>query len=288
MQPVDPSDPRRPYVQIAASIRAAILNGELQPGSRLPSGEELAESYGVTRNTVGSAIRLLRDEGFVTSRQGAGAWVRDEAAMPLGPGEDHQLAGAANFLFEMGRLKHIDRAGWTLLGIPQPETVAEHSFRVGIAAMVLAELEGADVGHTTMLGLMHDAHESRIGDVPSVGRAYTTTAAPEAITAHQTSGMPHDMGKMFQSLTEEYEAGETIEARVARDADKIETLLQAAEYRDSGHHTEAWEQTSVEALRTDAAKQLAQAVLNGDPHWWAAFAASYHELRAASLKRAES
>jgi 5'-deoxynucleotidase YfbR-like HD superfamily hydrolase len=33
---------------------------------------------------------------------------------------------------EMGHLKHVTRAGWLLLGIPQPETVAEHSFRVGV------------------------------------------------------------------------------------------------------------------------------------------------------------
>ena len=71
MQLIDPEDPRRPYVQIAASIRAAILSGELEPGAQLPSIGELAEQFGVANGTVGSAIRSLRDEGFVTSRAGA-------------------------------------------------------------------------------------------------------------------------------------------------------------------------------------------------------------------------
>ncbi|MEI4861452.1 HD domain-containing protein, partial [Klebsiella pneumoniae] len=86
-----------------------------------------------------------------------------------------------------------------------------------------------DVGHTAALCLLHDVHETRIGDVPSVGRAYVTTAAPEAISAHQTSGMPDAAAKTFQELTAEFEKGETIEAQVARDADKLETLLQAVE-----------------------------------------------------------
>ncbi len=38
MQPMDPSDDRQANVKVAASIRAAILSGELEPGQRLPSG----------------------------------------------------------------------------------------------------------------------------------------------------------------------------------------------------------------------------------------------------------
>lgn len=130
---------------------------------------------------------------------------------------------------------------------------------------------------------MHDAHETRIGDVPSVGRAYVTTAAPEAVTAHQTATMPDEVAKVIAGLTAEYEACETTEARLAHDADKLETLLQAAEYKAQGYATEPWRDTSLAAQRTDAGKQLAQAIGQADPHhWWAAFAASYAELRAST------
>jgi len=282
MQPVDPQDPRRPNVQIAASIRAAILTGELEPGARLPSGNELASFFGASRVTVLSAIRTLREEGFVRSLSGSGVYVRDQAALPVPGGMDHPLAGAATFLFEMGHLKQLPRAGWLFLGIPQPESVAEHSFRVGMVGMVLAAIDGADVGRVTALCLMHDAHETRIGDVPSVGRAYITTAAPEAVTAHQVSGMPGQAAKVMQQLTEEYEATETLESRLAHDADKIETLLQAIEYQAQGYDAEPWRETSLAALRTDAGRQLAQAIGSADSRWWAPFAASYHELRAST------
>ena len=285
MQPIDPVDPRRPNVQIAASIRAAILTGELEPGAQLPSGEELAKFFGVTRVTIGNAIRTLRDEGFVRTKTGSGVYVRDQASLPV-PGEsDHPLAGVASFLFEMGHLKRVPRSGWLLLGVPKPETIAEHSFRVGIIGMALAALEGADVGRTSALCLLHDAHETRIGDVPSVGRAYVTTAAPEAVSSHQTAGMPDSAAKAFQELTAEFEAGQTIEAQVARDADKLETLLQAVEYQAQGHDTAAWQETSIAALRTETAKQLAQAIGAADPQWWSAFAASYRELRASAQGR---
>jgi 5'-deoxynucleotidase YfbR-like HD superfamily hydrolase/biotin operon repressor len=289
MQPIDQADKRQPNVQIAASIRAAILTGELEPGSQLPAGHELARFFGVSRMTVQTAIRTLRDEGFVDSRAGSGVYVRDQASLPAPGSDDQPLAGAAEFLFEMGHLKRVTRAGWLLLGIAQPETVAEHSFRVGMVGIVLAALEGADVGRTAALCLVHDAHETRIGDVPSVGRAYVTTAVPEAVSAHQTSAMPSEVAKIFQGLVAEYETAMTLEAQVAQDADKIETMLQAAEYQAQGHDTTAWRETSAAALRTASGLQLAQAIGSAHPHgWWSAFAASYRELRASARGRART
>lgn len=283
MQPIDPADPRKRHTQIAASIRAAILSGELAPDERLPSGEELAQFFGVARATLLMALRTLQQEGFVTSRMGSGVYVRSQANLPVPEGEAHPLTGVAAFLFEMGHLKHTPRSGWLLLGIPQPESVAEHSFRVGMVALALATLENADPMRAAALALFHDGHETRIGDVPSVGRAYVTTADPEAVTSHQTSAMPDTLGKMFADLTAEYEARATPEAQVAKDADKLETLLQAIEYAAQGYDTQAWQATSRDALRTDSAKQLAQAITTTDPHgWYAAFQASYHELRAAT------
>ncbi|WP_414635820.1 HD domain-containing protein [Actinophytocola sp.] len=74
--------------------------------------------------------------------------------------ESHPLARIAAFPFESGHLKHFPRSGWLLLGITQPEIVAEHSFRVGLVGIALAALEGADPGRTAALCLMHDVHEA--------------------------------------------------------------------------------------------------------------------------------
>jgi DNA-binding transcriptional regulator YhcF (GntR family)/predicted enzyme related to lactoylglutathione lyase len=80
---LDPDDSRPPYVQVAAALRASIRNGALQPGGKLPSGSELAQRYGVARMTVQNAIRLLRSEGLVVTRQGSGVYVRTRPASPI-------------------------------------------------------------------------------------------------------------------------------------------------------------------------------------------------------------
>jgi hypothetical protein len=99
--------------------------------------------------------------------------------------------------------------------------------------------------------------------------------------------MPAEVAEVVQGLTTEYEATETLESRVAHDADKIETLIQATEYQARGHDTAAWRESSLAALRTGSGRRLAQAIGSTDPHgWWSAFAASYSELRASTLERA--
>jgi DNA-binding transcriptional regulator YhcF (GntR family) len=74
---LDPDDPRPPYQQVANAIRAAILTRKFAPGDKLPSGSELAQRYGVARMTVQQAMRLLREEGLIVSRQGSGIYVRE-------------------------------------------------------------------------------------------------------------------------------------------------------------------------------------------------------------------
>ena len=56
-------------------LRAAILDGRLQPGLRLPATRALAGAYGVSRNTAVAAYDLLLSEGYIVSRARSGAFV---------------------------------------------------------------------------------------------------------------------------------------------------------------------------------------------------------------------
>lgn len=65
-----------PHRKIAADLRAQIDGGDYKPGHQLPSGSELMKRYNVARQTVQNAIDLLKAEGLVEARTGAGVFVR--------------------------------------------------------------------------------------------------------------------------------------------------------------------------------------------------------------------
>lgn len=81
---LDRDDPRPPYLQVSHLLRAAILTGKFAPGDKLPSQAELSTHYGVARMTIQQALRILRDEGLIITRQGSGVFVRERVAKPVG------------------------------------------------------------------------------------------------------------------------------------------------------------------------------------------------------------
>ncbi len=62
-------------IQLRGMIEYGIVNGELQPGERLPSVRELSDSLGVAPMTVSQVYRYLRDAGLIEARTGAGTFV---------------------------------------------------------------------------------------------------------------------------------------------------------------------------------------------------------------------
>ncbi|NUT31445.1 MAG: HD domain-containing protein [Hamadaea sp.] len=178
------------------------------------------------------------------------------------------LDGIATYLLEAGNLKRIARTGWWFTQVKDPESVAEHSHRTAIVAMIIAALEGADPNRAAALAVLHDTPETRIGDLPHVARQYVTVVPAEQIAADQVAGMPDAVADLLAGAVAEFEAKETLEAVCAKDADKLECLVQAVEYRHAGHGVEPWIENSLAALKTDSARAIAEAVLAADPLAW--------------------
>jgi DNA-binding GntR family transcriptional regulator len=76
------NDTRAPYLQVAGWLRDGIVSGRYAAGDKLPSVHELMETFEVAKQTVQKALIRLRDEGYVTSWQGRGTFVR--SATPVG------------------------------------------------------------------------------------------------------------------------------------------------------------------------------------------------------------
>jgi putative hydrolase of HD superfamily len=169
-----------------------------------------------------------------------------------------ELRDTTGFLYEIGLLKRYKRTGWSQVGVPLPESVADHSFRVSVIASVLAAMEGADPQRAAFLALWHDSQETRTTDLPHLTKNYVSAADNEQVTRDQVAPLPPSMAGLISAAVAEYEAAETPEARCARDADKLECLLQAREYQEQGHaNVQPWIDSSLAALTTASAKQLA-------------------------------
>ncbi|MFF3066963.1 HD family hydrolase [Kitasatospora sp. NPDC057936] len=176
--------------------------------------------------------------------------------------DDRQAKGTAGYLFEAGMLKRAKRSGWWIAGVKDPETIAEHSFRTGVVGAVLAMMEGADPAKVALLCLFHDTQETRVGDIPHIGRRYLTAASNERVTADQVSAAHPAVVAGVQAIVEEYENAESPEVIVAHDADKLECLIQAVEYREQGYqNVQPWIDSSLGSLKTESARTLAEAAL---------------------------
>jgi len=181
------------------------------------------------------------------------------------------------YLHEVGHLKRTKRAGWWIAGVRDPESVAEHSFRAGVIAYVLALMEGADPDRAATLALFHDVLETRIGDIPSPGRAHLAVADPVEIARTQTDALPSPVAENILGLVSEYEAKESPESQCAKDADKLECLLQAREYATQGYAlVQPWVDTMVAAVKTPSGKELARGALSTPvDSWWRDIVSSY-------------
>ena len=182
---------------------------------------------------------------------------------------DADATALAAFAFELGVLKRVRRAGWWHAGVRDPESVAEHTMRVAQLAALIAVEEGADPERAAYLALWHDSQETRIGDIPHSARPYMTSPSNEAITKDQVADLPALAASTVRDAVAEYEAQSSASARCARDADKLECLVQAVEYQAAGYRgVQGWIESSRKALNTATARRIAEAALSTSPLAW--------------------
>src|SRR5580704_18658346 len=135
----DPRDPRPVYEQIAADLRAAIEEGRLQPGDRLPTEREHASRYGVAIGTYRQAVAILREEGLLATYKRHGTVVLVPPERPLSPEyaePSARLDRVEDAVAELARLIRARGPGED--GQPEPSTLPEPAPIV--AAIVTSDL----------------------------------------------------------------------------------------------------------------------------------------------------
>lgn len=154
-----------------------------------------------------------------------------------------KLENRLAFLMEADRLKNIYRQTYTStddlppvpdgssVGKPYPrrENDAEHSFSLALFTAVLAEYsnEPIDVLKTMKMVLVHDIVEIDAGDTYCYDPSGNSTKEEREISAADRifALLPPEQEKEFRGLWEEFEAGETPEAKFAAAMDRLQPLL---------------------------------------------------------------
>lgn len=134
-----------------------------------------------------------------------------------------------SFIKEVENLKNIRRSAWTSDG--SQETTAAHSWRLALMAGLLSEedaYEGLNSRRVLMMALVHDLGELYDGDIsavlrPDPGKKYETE---KAAVCRAVSMLEKKRQEEILELWEEYERGETAEARFVKALDKAETIIQ--------------------------------------------------------------
>lgn len=145
-----------------------------------------------------------------------------------------------SFLSQAGKLKDVLRYNEKRNGAK--ESVADHSWRLALMAFAMAEevKVNVDVLKSTKMALAHDIAESITGDIDAVlimeGKVTKEEKKKEEIMAMKEIKKiaPEKVGLEIYDLWDEYEKGETKEAKFIKALDKIETLMHLAE---SGYKT---------------------------------------------------
>lgn len=186
--------------------------------------------------------------------------------------KDKSLKNILDFISEAGMLKQTRRSGWSVLGIKDAESVAEHSFRCAVIGYLLAYMEKVSAYKVLMMTLFNDMHESRITDLHKMAQRYLDALQIESKAfSEQVRSLPEGMKKELSGSRSEYIRQKTRESIIARDADILECLIQAKEYQGQGFKEAAkFMKNAPLHLKTRAAKNIWRLVKKSDLNdWWA-------------------
>jgi len=180
---------------------------------------------------------------------------------------DGGLDRVADFLFEAMMLKRTPRTGYQFLG-HGAETVAGHSFGTAVLAFTLVRLSGrADLARTLKLAILHDLAEARTGDLNYMNKRYVEADEDRAV-ADAAAGL--SFGPELLENWREWRAGETLEAKLAADADQLDMVLELRRLHTLGSaQAQDWLHYARKRLQTREGQALFEEIIQTDPErWW--------------------
>ena len=137
-------------------------------------------------------------------------------------------------------LKEIKRQGWIdKLSIKNPESVADHSYSMGIIGMVISDMENYNSEKILKMILLHDLAESKIGDyTPGEIPVQKKNELENKAFSEIVDSLPDNIKMQYRTLWEDYQKCNSEEAKLVHQIDKLEMALQAKTYQNEGYAKE--------------------------------------------------
>nr|XP_019947402.1 PREDICTED: HD domain-containing protein 2 [Paralichthys olivaceus] len=157
-------------------------------------------------------------------------------AAPMEAAAGMNLSNMSNMLQFMkfiGQLKRVPRTGWVYKEVKKPESVSDHMYRMAMMSLTITD-PTVDKDRCIKLALVHDMAECIVGDIaPSdnVSKAEKHRREEEAMR-HLSGLLPEGLKQEIYGLWEEYETQSSAEARLVKQFDILEMILQAHEYEE--------------------------------------------------------
>ncbi|KAF6155074.1 hypothetical protein GIB67_035821 [Kingdonia uniflora] len=133
-------------------------------------------------------------------------------------------SSAIDFLTLCHRLKTTKRAGWIRRDIQDPESIADHMYRMSIMALIAADIPGVDRDKCVKMAIVHDIAEAIVGDitpVDGVSKLEKSRREREALDYLCKLLGGGSRAKEIDELWMEYEGNSSLEAKVVKDFDKV-------------------------------------------------------------------
>jgi len=142
-----------------------------------------------------------------------------------------------DFFNTVADLKKIPRKGWKeKVGLRTPESVADHSYNMAVMAMVLSDLREFDTEKILRMALLHDIAESVIGDfTPEEISKKDKRKMENNAMLDILSKLPSKLASNYTKIWKEYQSGNSKEAILVHEIDRLEMALQAQKYRWEGY-----------------------------------------------------
>ncbi|MDL2269845.1 HD domain-containing protein [Desulfosarcina sp. OttesenSCG-928-A07] len=138
-----------------------------------------------------------------------------------------ELGECIAFVQRAENLKNTLRSAYTSTG--RQESTAEHTWRLCLLVMVFSQHLGeADLNKLLRLAVIHDLGEAVCGDVPAICQSEKNdkSASERKGMCDLCAGLPEATRSEFLALWDEYEAATTLEAKIIKSLDKLETIIQ--------------------------------------------------------------